>query len=54
MSGKPWLETMGHGTNARYTRHLREGTVPCDECKRAHVLYNKWRSEERKREAESE
>ena len=30
-------EPAGHGTDARYRRHLRNGDTPCGACKDAHA-----------------
>ena len=49
----PSLEYLGfpHGTDAGYSRHLREGTPPCGSCSVAHSYGNReW--EERVRTAE--
>lgn len=37
----------GHGTDAGYTRHRRNGTDPCDACRDAHTVANAERAERR-------
>jgi WhiB family redox-sensing transcriptional regulator len=33
-----------HGTNSGYSRHKREGSAPCDDCREAHRLYEQHRT----------
>lgn len=36
--GEPRSEAL-HGTNAAYTRHIRTGTTPCQDCRDAKAAY---------------
>ncbi len=39
--GEPMTATMTCGTMSAYNRHYREGTTPCDECRKARAEYAK-------------
>lgn len=48
MTGVPPEDRAPHGTEARYRRHLREGTPPCERCKEAGRVAQRERRHRRK------